>query len=864
MVALVLSAALLSGCDWTSKPTPVVPNPPVSSEVFTPENVFSGPITSGAQTISPEEFERQVKSGELLLVSDKTSRDQRSAALAQLARDKAVLEGIPVGQRGEAVQDLLRKVAIGVDPLLEPTQRVGTNEVLLLSLASQMGQAARTYQQGESPENALDLYRSSFETLPSGALVGLPTPESLSGKSLLEIRAAQALLERALSNLPDEDGVSALSSGLGLSGQGLDPTPGTGTGNDGDAACTKKAAGIYSNFYWPLKNFISNVKDQASRGTCWAFAAVGALESRERVINGLTPDLSEQFLVAKEKFEWNRDDTSDGDDSATALNNMLSNSFKLPLENAWIYNPAKNRPYPEYKNACKDYGGTCSESSHQSARTCATLPLLGNFCAYRPSTTNKGLFAGNKSYTVYSPGSSKTPWSGFTIRSLLRNGHVLLASFGVRVGFDAPDANGFVTDFADKHYDDKGVLQDGSAGGHEVLIVGFVDNSKLKLKLPGAPQASGNGYYILKNSWGCAADGGFYYLPSDYVKKYFTLETLELPTVRSAAWKTANSSGAKQGPTVSITQPFKSPAVGTISLSPNGYLDFTQPITLEASAVDLQDGPNCCVSTLTWTSQKKGSLGTGKTVTFNLKGQSEDRITVTGKDLDGNASSATLWLADAYPVINILSPPSPLEGQTLVAGQSYNFSVKVNKFGTSDNYDCSSVVWRLDNLASKSGCTTSYTLTVEGNRFVTATYYSSPGRAPVTDTLNFKVVKPAPSGPPLVTLVVKNRTKPLEPNAIVALSFTDPGGPGEADRSKYSFKWELEYDGVKKTIVPADFLGRVNEKLIVPGDNFTIPGCTGRSGATKTLKVSVSITDSEGLTGVGSTTYTLDILGCIG
>ena len=69
---------------------------------------------------------------------------------------------------------------------------------------------------------------------------------------------------------------------------------------------------------------------------------------------------------------------------------------------------------------------------------------------------------------------------------------------------------------------------------------------------------------------------------------------------------------------------------------------------------------------------------------------------------------------------------------------------------------------------------------------------------------------------------------------------------------------------MKKTIVPADFLGRVNEKLIVPGDNFTIPGCTGRSGATKTLKVSVSITDPEGLTGVGSTTYTLDILGCIG
>lgn len=73
--------------------------------------------------------------------------------------------------------------------------------------------------------------------------------------------------------------------------------PGNGADNDGTFAPTN-LAGLY---WFPLKSFISPMEQQASRGTCWAFTAIGAPESRERVQNDNAADLSEQILVNKVK-----------------------------------------------------------------------------------------------------------------------------------------------------------------------------------------------------------------------------------------------------------------------------------------------------------------------------------------------------------------------------------------------------------------------------------------------------------------------------------------------------------------------------------------------------------------------------------
>ena len=51
------------------------------------------------------------------------------------------------------------------------------------------------------------------------------------------------------------------------------------------------------SFSWRDWGVLPPVKDQASRGLCWAFAAVGALESSYKLRNGYLPDLSEMQLA---------------------------------------------------------------------------------------------------------------------------------------------------------------------------------------------------------------------------------------------------------------------------------------------------------------------------------------------------------------------------------------------------------------------------------------------------------------------------------------------------------------------------------------------------------------------------------------
>ena len=53
-----------------------------------------------------------------------------------------------------------------------------------------------------------------------------------------------------------------------------------------------------SSFDWRSKNGVTPIKNQGSCGDCWAFATVGPLESQILLKDGLTVDLSEQYLVS--------------------------------------------------------------------------------------------------------------------------------------------------------------------------------------------------------------------------------------------------------------------------------------------------------------------------------------------------------------------------------------------------------------------------------------------------------------------------------------------------------------------------------------------------------------------------------------
>ena len=74
--------------------------------------------------------------------------------------------------------------------------------------------------------------------------------------------------------------------------------------------------------------------------------------------------------------------------------------------------------------------------------------------------------------------------------------------------------------FGRSRYYDVRALAQKDLGGHAVLVTGYVDNTKLPA---GIAAGSGGGYLIIKNSWGTGSgDGGYFYVPYDYIKTYAT------------------------------------------------------------------------------------------------------------------------------------------------------------------------------------------------------------------------------------------------------------------------------------------------------------------------------------------------------
>ena len=67
--------------------------------------------------------------------------------------------------------------------------------------------------------------------------------------------------------------------------------------------CTS-AGDLPSTFDWRTLGGCTPIKDQGSCGSCWAFATVGSLECNIKIRDGITVDLSEQWLVDCNSNSW--------------------------------------------------------------------------------------------------------------------------------------------------------------------------------------------------------------------------------------------------------------------------------------------------------------------------------------------------------------------------------------------------------------------------------------------------------------------------------------------------------------------------------------------------------------------------------
>lgn len=729
-------------------------SPEPGPEVFTPDNAWTGPIPDDAEVVSPDEFRKRVGAGELVITSTQAEADAAAARQAAYETDHAQL--LALSDPSASLQALLHEADGHADFQGDvPVTRPDGDEVVLEGLGTRLRNAVAIRDAAQSVANALTDYRQTYDLLPDDVKAGVPTPASLDGKPLADVQQALQQVNAALAGSPALRNArleaKAIAPGAAVAPQAvLQP----GAGSDHDAACAEPT-GLAAQYWFPLKSFLSPVKNQGKRGTCWAFTAIGAVESRERVQNENPVDLSEQFLVNKVKEDWDSDDYSDGYWPDRALNAAVSEGQALPDESGWTYNPAWKRPSvtdgddDSYDDACDPYGtgpnaGSCSETSHESPRVCSTY-LVVTVCSYATVNFGGPGVASSSAYQVWANGQ---PFELDRYRLLLAQGHVLLASFPVYKGFMDDAVGGVVSNYAQTRLDDKGNEVSGSYGGHAVQIVGFLSNADMSKPGRTPVNIGGGGYFIIKNSWGCGAgDGGYYYVPADYVSSLFnSLSTLAFDARRSAAWTAEQATpGGRDAPAIQIK---KNPATVDLRVETDIATFFlvSHPVAksvrlkISSNALGtLYDGP--------WSTDKDALFGPVLDYTFPSSG---DQYLALNASYGSSSSQAVLRVrvVNSAPTLQFEGAGDPHQGEPYTLNA---IVADVNEAGTTGL--CANTSWSVDapdTLSATSGCQVQVTFAATGDRAVRATTRDTEGLT-ASRTLTLNVGEPLPNPYPRIS-----------------------------------------------------------------------------------------------------------------
>jgi hypothetical protein len=355
-------------------------------------------------------------------------------------------------------------------------------------------------------QNQLGMYETFFAGLPPDYLVsrGFPSPRELEKAPAEAIARYNQLL---VADLPEILKLIQIPAFLIHTCAGELGTPPNAT-DQYWPACSPSPASIFAGYDFPLKTHATCVKNQGHRGTCVSFGITGATEAKISVKHAQWVNLSEERL-----YYWAKVPTAYGDglDTDGTLNGMISTTFRYPWEFQWDYNPSYSRidhkPSPYYTQSCVGYSGEhCSDTAHQGDMWCVDIPIFGRWCAYDGSAPSGSGYGPTFAYQFFNFGVVGGSAIG---RLALALKTPLVMSFEVTPSFDGAAPNGVVT------YVGPGET---SRGGHATAVMGFVDNAYLP---PGIPPGSGGGYFIVKNSWGsCWKDGGYVYLPYDWVEHY--------------------------------------------------------------------------------------------------------------------------------------------------------------------------------------------------------------------------------------------------------------------------------------------------------------------------------------------------------
>ncbi len=749
--------------------------PPVSPDLQ-PENAWTAPVPASATIVTSAEFSRLLRSGEIELRSTKDVAAQAAALRARLDSEVLTLQGLE--SVPPDIADLLAGASPGTAPVgAAPSVLPDGTAVLLNGTATRLHDAVMAEELANDVQNALTTYTVSYDLLPDGLKEQAPSPDSLSGATLAEVMAALAQLDDLLAGDSSlhaarlevthaAPGRTELAAARDATDQ-AQLAPGQGT--DEDTGCSAPT-GLAALFWFPLKSFLSPVKSQGNRGSCWAFAALGAVESQQLVQNDRQFNLSEQFLVNQVKRDWAPSDYSEGFWGPEALNLAIDRGQSLVEEFSWTYNQAPNRPsLPDgdaaaFENTCDPYGlgtngGSCSESAHESPVYC-TDHDGDTYCAYALVVAQGGAVPPVHAYQVWH-NSGVFDFNLNLYRQLLASGHVLIASFPVYKGFMDDAVGGYVDNFATTHLDADGKEVPGAYGGHEALIVGFISNEELAAAHHPS-DVPGGGYFVLKNSWGCGAgDGGYYYVPARYVNSFFdSLYALDFGPERSAAWTHEQQyPGSTEAPRI---QTLESVLVDLrVEQDLGAFFDVTHPVakTVHLKVSSDRDGliyeggwitdPFAFGSTLPYTFQTTGARRLELTASYGGRSsQASFDVSVMNWSPDVDIeTSGVAHRGEPYPVtavIHDVNEPNPSEL-------------------------CQYLVWSVeapDQVTSASGCQAQITFGAQGERTVRAAVHDQDG-AEGEDSVTLEVAQPPENPyPRIITAGVYSRqfhgTPPVE------------------------------------------------------------------------------------------------------
>ncbi|MEL8055496.1 MAG: C1 family peptidase, partial [Pseudomonadota bacterium] len=276
------------------------------------------------------------------------------------------------------------------------------------------------------------------------------------------------------------------------------------------------ANGLFATQDIPLEPHLTCTKNQARRGTCVGFAITANLETRASVKRDKKYNFSEQYNYFKSEIYTGNNRYSYGLSTHDTVKDWADDDWETGRETTWRYNPswsikdidtgsiwtATDNVYPDscdgYTPHCTDYAFQGTPNSSHSVFTRPSpqtgTDSLGAIQNYR---YNWGLFYRSREDALMD-----------SVVPLLERRIPVIVSYTVTDNYMGLGSSDYLVWSA----------SDGQrTGGHATLIVGYVDKDDIPA---GAPTPVGNGYFIIKNSWGAnRADCGYEYVDERWLRE---------------------------------------------------------------------------------------------------------------------------------------------------------------------------------------------------------------------------------------------------------------------------------------------------------------------------------------------------------